>query len=78
LEELCISHSPSADGANADTDTVAQHLHENFVAINNNNVTCGIERNTRGTLELTGACSIAAYGAVEVAQHFKNMVGTVG
>ena len=62
--------------------TVAQHLHAMIVSFNYNNVTCGIERDTRGTLELAGACSFAADGAemraVAVAQNLNTMVATVG
>ena len=57
---------------------VAQHLHAMIAAINNNNVTGGIERDTRGTLELAGACSCAADGAemlaVAVAQNLNTIV----
>ena len=52
---------------------VAQHLHAMIVLFNNNDVTCGIERYTRGKVELAGACSSAADGAevraVAVAQN---------
>ena len=34
---------------------VAQHLHALVAEFNNNNVTGGIERDARGTLELAGA-----------------------
>ncbi len=34
---------------------IAQHLHAMIVLFNNNNVPCGIERNTHGILELAGA-----------------------
>ena len=61
---------------------VAQHLHAMIAFFNNNNVTCGIERDTRGILELAGAYSFAADGAemraVTVAQNLNTMVGTVG
>ena len=42
---------------------VAQHLHALIAVFNYNNVTCGIERDARGTCELAGACSSAADGA---------------
>ena len=42
---------------------VAQHLHAMIALFKDNNVTCGIERDTRGILELAGACSFAADGA---------------
>ena len=62
--------------------TVAQHLHAMVAVFNYNNVTGGIERDARGTLELAGACSSAADGAdmraVAVAQHLHAMVVTVG
>ena len=62
--------------------TVAQHLHAIIAEFNDNNVTCGIERNTRGKLKLAGACSFAADGAemcaVAVAQNLNTMVVTVG
>jgi hypothetical protein len=49
---------------------------------NNNNVTCGIERDTRRTVELAGACSFAAdcaqIRAVAVAQNLNTMVVIVG
>ena len=61
---------------------VAQHLHAMVVAINDNNVTGGIERDARGILELAGAFSSAAdgadMGAVAVAQHLHAMVAPVG
>jgi hypothetical protein len=45
---------------------------------NYNNVTCGIERETRGRYELAGACSIAANGAempaAGVAQNLNTIV----
>ena len=49
---------------------------------NDNNVTCGIERSTRGILEFAGACSFAADGAemraVAVAQNLNTMIAKVG
>ena len=61
---------------------VAQHLHAMVAPFNYNNVTGGIERNARGTLELAGAFSFAADGAdmraVAVAQHLHTMVARVG
>jgi len=61
---------------------VAQHLHAMTAPFNNNNVTCGIERDARGILELAGACSSAADGAemraVAVAQNLNTMVVIVG
>jgi len=61
---------------------VAQHLHAMIVLINNNNVTCGIERDTRGIVKLAGACSFTADGAemraVAVAQNLNTMVVIVG
>ena len=61
---------------------VAQHLHAMIACFNDNNVTCGIERDTRGTVELAGACSFAADGAemraVAVAQNLHTMVAMVG
>jgi hypothetical protein len=65
---------------------VAQHLHAMIAPINNNNVTCGIERDTGGIVELAGASSSApapaADGAemlaVAVAQNLNTMAVTVG
>jgi hypothetical protein len=49
---------------------------------NNNNVTCGIERDTRGIVEPAGACSSATDCAemcpVTVAQNLNTMVAFVG
>ncbi len=60
----------------------AQYLHAMVAVINNNNVTGGIERDARGTLELAGAFSSAADGAdmltIVVAQHLHTMVVKVG
>ena len=57
--------------------TVAQHLHATIASFNNNNVTCGIERDTKGMSELAGACSLAADGAemraVAVAQNLNTV-----
>ena len=60
--------------------TVAQHLHAMIALFKDNNVTCGIERDTRGLLELAGACSFAAAQmlAVAVAQNLNTMVAIVG
>ena len=61
---------------------VAQHLHAMVAFFDYNNVTGGIERDARGTLELASAYSSAADGAdmraVAVAQHLHTMVVTVG
>ena len=60
---------------------VAQHWHAVIAVIDNNNATCGIERDTRGILELAGACSFAADGAemraVAVELSLYTMVATV-
>jgi hypothetical protein len=62
--------------------TVAQHLHAVIAFFNDNNGTCGIERDTNVKVELAGACSFAAYGAemraVAVAQNLNTMVAIVG
>ena len=80
--QLSVASAAAADGANMGTIAVAQHLHSMIVSFNDNNVTCSIERDTRGTIELAGACSFAADGAemlaVAVAQNLNTMVVTVG
>jgi len=82
LVELSVAFAFVADGANMGAVAVAQHLHAMIAAFNNNNVTCGIERDTHGPFELAGACSFAADGAemraVAVAQNLNTMVATVG
>jgi hypothetical protein len=79
---LPVARAFAADGANMGAITVAQHLHAMIAVINNNNVTCGIERDARGMLELAGACSSAADGAemraVAVAQDLNTMEAVVG
>ena len=61
---------------------VAQHLHAMVALFNDNNVTCSIERDTRGTCELASAFSFAADGAevlaVAVAQNLNTMGVEVG
>ena len=61
---------------------VAQHLHAMIVSINDNNETCGIERDTRGILELAGAFSTTAdcaeMRAVAVAQNLITLEAIVG
>ena len=44
--ELSVACAATADGASMGAIDVAQHLHAIVVAINNNNVTGGIERDT--------------------------------
>ena len=60
---------------------VAQHLHAIICFLNDNNVTCGIERDTRGIVEFACICSSAADGsdmrAIAVAQNLNTMVATV-
>ena len=41
---------------------IPQHLHAMIAIINNNKVAGGIERDTHRTLELAGACPLAADG----------------
>ena len=71
-----------AYGANMGAIAVAQHLHAIITFLNDNNVTCGIERDTRGPSELAGACSSAADGAemraVAVAQNLHILIAIVG
>ena len=54
-EEMSVAKAVAADGANMGAIAVAQHLHVIVACYYNNNVTCGIERDTRGISELAGA-----------------------
>ena len=54
-EEMSVAKAVAADGANMGAVAVAQHLHVIIACYYNNNVTCGIERDTRGISELAGA-----------------------
>ena len=47
-EEMSVAKAVAADGANMGAVAVAQHLHAMIASFNYNNVTCGIERDTRG------------------------------
>ena len=79
--QLCVPCASAADGANMGAVAVAQHLHAMVAVINYNNVTGGIERDARGTMELAGACSFAADAAqvrpVAVPKDLNAMVVTI-
>ena len=61
---------------------IPQHLHAITADFNNNEVASGIERDARRTLELAGACPLAADGAdvraIAAAQHLNTMVAVLG
>ncbi len=79
--EMSVALAVAANCANMGAVAVAQHLHAAMKLVNNNNVTSGIKRDTRGTLQLVGACSFAADGAemraVAVAQNLNTMVVSI-